>query len=571
MRKKLFKYVLVPVMALSLVLAIGTYFSSSAYNDGDFQVNGAELVHYNGAESIVSVPDGIEIIGREAFSGNHQVESIILPESVKTISYGAFMNCDSLKEIAIPDSVTAIEDSAFSHCISLEKVSIGKGLNRIGSGVFADCFKLANINIDSANPNFSCVDGVLYQNNQRKVCQFLCGNGRYQYRMPDTVTEIDRYAFWGCDKLEDVTISTALSNVSEYAFANATGLETVTMNVPLTTIGLKAFEGCNSLKQIILPMSVTQIHDTSFDYVPQELLFICDENSYGQRYALEHGFETSTVPRYQVSYFVENSNGATGETGGNSDAEINSQTNAGNDTNVNSADVSLNGVTPTPGYESNSAPVEGDLLGNSTIVSDRVFVMVGNMVVTDGSTLNGNGSNIILSATNDYAYYNQNDLTEYDFSASPVEVIGQLSFARTGLSSVVLPEGVRTISYGAFYHCDNLREVSIPSTVTNVEAYAFEYTPWLEDWRNSSDISDFLVVGDGVLISYKGTGSNIIIPDNVKYIAAGVFRNHSELTSVTFPMGLLSIGSYAFAECENLTDMNNLSESVYCDPTAFDE
>ena len=193
------------------------------------------------------------------------------------------------------------------------------------------------------------------------------------------------------------------------------------------------------------------------------------------------------------------------------------------------------------------------------------------MVVTDGSTLDQSGTNVTLSAIADYAYYNQPDLNSYTFSADEtVKVIGKLAFARTGLSNIVLPDGLLTISYGAFYHCDSLTNITIPDTVTNVEAYAFEYTPWLENWRNSAGSSDYLIVGDGVLIAYKGSGVDIVIPDGVKYIASGVFRGNNELRSVTFPSGLLSIGSYAFSDCSSLTDLKNLSESVYRDPTAFD-
>ncbi|MDE6686110.1 MAG: leucine-rich repeat domain-containing protein, partial [Lachnospiraceae bacterium] len=69
---------------------------------------------------------------------------------------------------------------------------------------------------------------------------------------------------------------------------------------------------------------------------------------------------------------------------------------------------------------------------------------------------------------------------------------------------------------------------------------------------------------------YKGSDEVIVIPENVKYIASGVFRDHHELTSVTFPAGLRSIGSYAFAGCSRLTEKIGLTDTVYQDSTAFE-
>lgn len=561
MRKSL-KWILgIPLAAALAVLLIGGYVSSRAASAGGFNVNGKELVGYTGTDTVVTVPDGIEVIGRGAFASNPNITEVILPETVIEIGYGAFADCIALQKITIPNAVTTVGDSAFNHCVSLQSVTIGSGLRRLGSGAFADCDSLANVRISANNKYFSCLDGVIYDVSRNKIYQYLAGRQGRQYRMPDTVTDIARYAFWGCDHLEDITFSAGLSKIPDYAVADAGSIETVTINAPLCVIGLKAFDGCRSLKQIIFPMSVTEIHDTAFDSCGTEALFICDAGSYVEEYAEAHGYETNHSPVYQINYFEE---GGTDQSANYTAADIKAEREKEN----------LSGQNNSTGNPSSGAsyPAADDVvLGGARIVSDRVFVMAGNMVVTDGSTLSGSQESVTLSAIADYAYYNQPDLTVFDFTASgPVEVIGQLSFARTGLTQAVLPEGLRTVSYGAFYHCDSLTDVVIPSTVTNVEAYAFEHTPWLENWRNSPETGDYLIVGDGVLISYKGSDGEIVIPEEVKYIASGVFRDHHELGSVTFPAGLKSIGSYAFAGCVNLTEKTGLSDTVYQDTTAFE-
>ena len=548
-----------PAAALLAVLLIGGYVRSKASGNTDFNIRGSELLSYSGSEKNVVVPDGIEVIGREAFAANPYLESVTLPDSVRMIDYAAFADCPSLNQILLPDSVTTIGDSAFNHCQSLKTVSFGSGLISLGSGVFADCPKLSEIIIAKDNQAFVCVDGVLYDAAQSKICQYLCGRKKHQYRMPDTVEEIARYAFWGCDQLEDITFSAALTEIPDYAIADAVGIETVTINAPLQTIGLKAFEGCTSLKQIVFPMSVTKIHESAFDNCNTEMLFVCEQGSYVETYALEHGLTTSQTIRYQISYFEEEPDSAVTASGSTQEKETNPEQNANSEDNQGSTTSN-----------STEAP-EGIMLGGARIVSDRAFVMAGNMIVTDGSTLGQPAESVTLPAINDYAYYNNPEMTHYEFpTEEPVEVIGQLSFARTGLTEITIPEGVRTISYGAFYHCDDLSLVSIPSTVTNVEAYAFEYTPWLENWRNEDNTGDYLIVGDDVLISYKGSDNSIVLPDSVKYIASGVFRDHTELESVAFPEGLISIGSNAFSGCTNLTELSGLQDSVYRDATAFE-
>lgn len=562
MRQRL-KWILgLPVAIAMAVLLIGGYVSSRAASTGaGFNINGKELVSYSGTDFVVTVPDGVEVIGKGAFAANANITEVILPDSVIEIGYGAFADCTALQKITLPNAVTVVGDSAFNHCTNLQSVTIGSGLRTLGSGAFADCDRLSNVRIAANNKNFSCVDGVIYDASQSKIYQYLAGRQGRQYRMPDTVTDIVRYAFWGCDQLEDITFSAGLTRIPDYAVADAGSIETVTINAPLCAIGLKAFDGCRSLKQIVFPMSVTEIHDTAFDSCNKEALFVCEAGSYVEEYASEHGFETNPSSVYQISYFEEGKADQIPQPIGSGSKPVDGKENlSGSNTSTGNVDTAMSYQT-----------TDGAVLGNARIVSDRVFVMAGNMVVTDGSTLNGSQESVTLSAVADYAYYNQTDLTSYDFAAEgPIEVIGQLAFARTSLTQAVLPEGLRTVSYGAFYHCDQLTDVVIPSTVTNVEAYAFEHTPWLENWRSSSETGDYLIVGDGVLISYKGSDTAIVIPEDVKYIASGVFRDHHELTSVTFPAGLRSIGSYAFAGCSQLTEKIGLTDTVYQDTTAFE-
>ena len=67
--------------------------------------------------------------------------------------------------------------------------------------------------------------------------------------------------------------------------------------------------------------------------------------------------------------------------------------------------------------------------------------------------------------------------------------------------------------------------------------------------------SEDFVIRAGVLEKYQGAETEVVIPDSVKSIGAGVFSGCTELTGVTIPKGVTSIGKRAFYECAGLTSM----------------
>lgn len=116
------------------------------------------------------------------------------------------------------------------------------------------------------------------------------------------------------------------------------------------------------------------------------------------------------------------------------------------------------------------------------------------------------------------------------------------------LTSFTAYEGLISIGTGAFYGCSKLSTVNLPSTVSTVGAYAFDGTPYL------SSLGEFAVAGDGVLMKYNGTDTQVKIPDNVKRIAPHAFFS-SKMTKVSIPQSVYSVDSYAFADCVGLSQI----------------
>ena len=93
------------------------------------------------------IPQGICIIGEEAFYRCKSLSSITIPDSVTSIGSCAFRVCSSLTSIIIPDSVIFIGDGAFSNCTSLTSVTIPSSVTSIANFTFQACTSLSSITI----------------------------------------------------------------------------------------------------------------------------------------------------------------------------------------------------------------------------------------------------------------------------------------------------------------------------------------------------------------------------------------------------------------------------------------
>lgn len=132
-----------------------------------------------------------------------------------------------------------------------------------------------------------------------------------------------------------------------------------------------------------------------------------------------------------------------------------------------------------------------------------------------------------------------------------VTYIGDGCFQDCGyLTEAILPKGLERIGASAFEDCILLEQAEIPDTVTEIENAAFSGTAWLENRE-----TDVLIVGDGILLAYRGEGTSYEIPDTVHSIADSAFANCTVLESVTIPASVAYIREGAFDNCTALKEI----------------
>ena len=242
--------------------------------------------------SSITIPEGVTTIGNSAFLDCSSLSSITIPEGVTTIDGYAFYGCSSLSSITIPESVAAIGGSAFFDCSSLSSITIPESVTTIGDRAFSACRSLTDVYITDLEAwcriNFTDSQAIptlyaenIYLNGEKivsctvpegitevKAYTFYGFQDLIQVTIPESVTAIGDSSFYDCSSLTSVTFAenSQLTTISGRAFEDCTSLTSVTFaeNSQLTTIGNSAFSGCSSLSSITLPEGVTTVGEYAF-------------------------------------------------------------------------------------------------------------------------------------------------------------------------------------------------------------------------------------------------------------------------------------------------------------------
>ena len=127
------------------------------------------------------------------------------------------------------------------------------------------------------------------------------------------------------------------------------------------------------------------------------------------------------------------------------------------------------------------------------------------------------------------------------------------------LLNINIPNGVTSIGDSVFVNCNSLISITIPSSVIAIGMNPFRGCH--ADLKNESKafIYEHNVLFDRdktAIISYRAKEANYVIPDSVISIGGFAFSECNSLTSIIIPDSVTSIGDFAFSGCDSLTSIN---------------
>ncbi len=543
----------------------------------------------NGLTS-VTIPNGVTSIGSSAFSGCSELTSVHITDLTAwcgiifgnslanplNYAHNLYLNDSLVTILEIPDGVTSVEAYAFSGCSALISVTIPSRVTSIGTSAFSGCSGLTSVHITdlaawceiafgngSANPlNWA---HNLYLNNS------LVTN----LEIPDGVTSIEAYTFFGCSSLTSVVIPDCVTSIGTSVFSGCSGLKNVTANQyvcssrmssifpayqsitnvvlseGVTIIGSSVFSGCSGLTSVTIPDSVTSIGNYAF--------INCTN--------LTNVTIPNSVTRIGDHAFC-NCSGLTSVTIPNDVTSISSS--------MFSGCSRLTSVTIPDGVTSIGACAFD---GCSSLTS--ISIPDGVTEIGTSAFRNCNGLETVI-------------IPQYVCSRGLASVFPS---TYQSITNVVVSDSVTSIADAAFSGCSALVAVTIPSSVKRIGDHAFDNCPnlqcelwdgykvlcgWLMGYTDdaAASISDAdnlhgiiswalegcvalkeLSLGENALLLSIGTGAlkgctelqSLVLPPSLEEIGDEAFMGCSYIDNVIIPKGVKRVGARAFKNCTGFT------------------
>ena len=173
--------------------------------------------------------------------------------------------------IRIPDDVHTINLTAFKKDCPVTHMLLGKAAKKV-AGIPP---KIISYDVDSENPYYSVIDGVLYDKKQEKLICYPIANTSPTYKVPEGIKKIAKQAFSGALYLEHVDLPNSLSSTEEHVFSSCAKLSSISFPSDYKTIANGMFWK-SGLKKIQLPKGLVSIGNSAFAYTKLEEIVIPD-------------------------------------------------------------------------------------------------------------------------------------------------------------------------------------------------------------------------------------------------------------------------------------------------------
>ena len=412
-------------------------------------------------------------------------------------------------------TVVKIGNSAFANK-SIHDVSIPDSVTEIDSYAFNNCKYLKEVKLSEYLTYLGkrAFGSTAIESIEIPKTLDSCGwTGGFDYDFDGTSVWIYGGPFYHCENLKTITFEKGTTQIAENLFRGCTGLETITVPDTIAEIEKYAFEGCVRLTEVSIPDSVTEIG--------------------------EHAFKSCvSLPEIIIPNTITKINTCTFE-------------------NCSSlASVSIPDSVMTIDRYAFSQCVSLPNISIPDSVTNIYECAFNECSSLESVKLPGYIQNIAYNM-----FQNCTSLKTVEFP-STVTTIQNAAFAGcTSLESFSFQNGksnLQTIKYNAFQDCASLKEAVLPETINTVENNAFRNCVSLEKVyipESTRTLGGYVFQGDELL-------KDVTISDySITKINECTFKDCPALASIVLPKGLTEIGNQAFMNDTALFDVT-IPESV---------
>ncbi len=630
--------------------------------NGEAVITGCDS-EFSGEIVLPSEIDGYPLIKIEeyAFSWCSNVTNIVLPETIKSIGsrafYGtAFYNDKnnwvngslyvgnyliSVEEgfegkFEIKEGTVLIADEAFAYCNGITEINIPSTVENIGKRIISGCKNIRVVNVDTANKFFKSVDGVVYDYSLEKLIVYPTASeitelelpntlkeissGAFMYnaslkkvKVPESVTEISYYTFEGCTSLEEVSLPETLTTIKDRAFNNCTSLSKINIPKSVTTISNGcfmdcdsleeidlsgalsieelAFYGCDSLKEVIFSENLTSIGSSAFSYCySMESINLGDNvvslgsNTFEGCTSLKSVQMNSVT---QLAYFmfrdcvalesvslpdnlIKIRSGAFSGCSALKSIELKNGVEIIEDYVFSECETLENITIPNTVQSFGNYNLGGTAFERNASNYENGLLYINNFLV--GSQENLSGKVVVKEGTVGIcggAFDNCENVTNIVLPNS-VTNIGSNGFAGlTKLKNITLGSGIKNIADGAFCYCESLESITIPKGVTSLDWGTFEGCTSLQEINlhdNLTHITDYVFENSGYYNSEENWDNGVL------YIGNHLIKANTSVSgSYTVKENTVAIAESAFADCASITEITIPSSVKYIGDYAFSD
>jgi len=498
----------------------------------------------------LTIPNSVTSIGEDAFRSCSGLTSVNISNSLTDIGR-VFIECSGLEAVTIPEGVESIGESAFYGCTSLTSLTISQSVTSINNKAFLNCGNLETIVVDEHNTTY---DSRNHCNAIINTSYNTLVKGCKNTIIPEDITFIGNYAFYGCNNLSITSFPESVSDFGEYAFASAT-INEIVIPTSVTYIGKSCFSNA-TINRVEIPYSETPIR------------YSCREGSY---YAYTV-FTEATIGTLIIDRLFSRSQDSSSEyVAPFFETKIDKVYEGIHGKNWYSSSTIQDYYYPegiTDVKQNSSFKYQGSGLyysgGNSTI--ERLHIPEGVTTITK-----------IYQENPDYTSVN---------IPSTVTTIAADAFEPNMYNTLVLPAGIQSIGERAFANITSVKSITclaenpikinenvFPSNAFTKPLYVPVGSKGLYEaasgWSNFSNIIEIGELGNPIQFAdpevknlcvknYDVNGDGELSEGEALLVTSINFAT-SNITSFnelgTYFTNLTSIGDYAFSGCRNLTSV----------------